>query len=49
MTTPPPVPASRWTDLVLDAARRRGDPEADAVIAALFAAGGPDAVRGVMA
>lgn len=49
MTTPSAVPTSRWTDPVLDAARRRGDPEADAVIAALFAAGGPDAVRGVMA
>lgn len=39
----------RWSDAVLDSARRRGDPPADAVVAALFAHGGPDAVAGLMA
>lgn len=38
----------RWSDAVLDAARRRGDPPADEAVAALFAHGGPDAVRGLM-
>lgn len=33
---------------MLDAARRRGDPPADAVVAALFAQGGPAAVAGLM-
>lgn len=41
--------ASRWSDAVLDAARRRGDPHADAVVASLFATHGVDAVRGLMA
>ena len=41
--------ASRWSDAVLDAARRRGDPPADAVVASLFATHGVDAVRGLMA
>ncbi|MEZ5416408.1 MAG: oxygenase MpaB family protein [Vicinamibacterales bacterium] len=40
---------ARWSDAVLDAARRRADPPADAAVAALFATGGTDAVRGVMA
>jgi uncharacterized protein (DUF2236 family) len=38
----------RWTNDLLDAARHRGDPPADAVIAALFADGGPGAVRQFM-
>lgn len=47
----PATPAdftARWTDAVLDAARKRGDPPADAVVASLFADGGVDAVRGLM-
>lgn len=43
-----PAAPFRWTDTLLDAARRRGDPPADAVVAALFAHGGPNAVRGFM-
>ena len=41
--------SSRWSDAVLDEARRRGDPPADAVVASLFADRGIDAVRGLMA
>lgn len=39
---------SRWSDLSLDAARLRGDPLADAVVADLFGAGGLPAVRALM-
>ena len=49
MTVPSDAFASRWSDAVLDAARRRGDPPADAVVASLFASHGVDAVRGLMA
>lgn len=40
--------AARWSDAVLDAARRRADPLADGVVAGLFANGGVGAVRGLM-
>lgn len=40
---------TRWSDAALDAARRRADPLADAVVAGLFANGGVGAVRGLMA
>jgi hypothetical protein len=46
---PPVDPAVRWSDAVLDAARRRGDALADATVAAVFAAGQTDAVSNLMA
>lgn len=49
MSDVPLDPSIRWSAATLDAARHRGDPPADAVIAQLFASGGVDAVRGVMA
>lgn len=38
----------RWDDEVLDQKRRRADPEADAVVAELFASGEVDAVNKLM-
>lgn len=38
----------RWDDELLDAKRRRADPEADAVVAELFASGQVDAVNKLM-
>ncbi len=49
MSVTPLDPSVRWSDAVLDGARHRGDPDADDVIAALFAAGGVEAVRAAMA
>ncbi|MEZ5291270.1 MAG: oxygenase MpaB family protein [Vicinamibacterales bacterium] len=49
MSDAPQSPSDRWSDQALDAARRRGDPPADAVVGQLFATGGIDAVRGLMA
>jgi hypothetical protein len=42
-------PSSPWSDRALDAARRRGDPPADDVVAAVFASGGIDRVNALMA
>lgn len=49
MTPVPAAAALRWSDAALDAARHRGDPLADDMVARLFASGGVDAVRGLMA
>lgn len=49
MSAAPLDPSVRWSDAVLDAARHRGDPPADAVVAQVFASGGIEAVRGAMA
>jgi hypothetical protein len=48
MTAGSNVSDTRWPDIVLDAARLRGDPLADSVVASLFASGGLGAVRGLM-
>jgi hypothetical protein len=42
------VSSSRWTDAVLDAAREKGDPIADAAVAKLFAEGDIAAVNQLM-
>jgi ER-bound oxygenase mpaB/B'/Rubber oxygenase, catalytic domain len=40
--------SSRWTDELLDDMREQGDPEADAVIEAVFKHGNPNAINDVM-